>query len=226
MTSRRIRAFIDALAEGRRPPRVRAQPDEVADIRTAIDLSAARPGAGTPDPGFVDDLFAQLAQRQPPQPAVAQPPATVVPLRRRRNIILSVAAAAALVGGTVAVTDSVDHGAARPAASALPGHTVLTGSFQTADHQQLGQITVFGGSPSWVFMNVTGSRYDGPVTCVLQSDRGSVVATGTFSVQGGTGAWARPLPGGVNNLRGAKLETATGVTLAAATFSNPAASAH
>jgi hypothetical protein len=227
MTSRRTRAFIDALAEGRRPPRARATTDEVEDIRTAIDLSVARPGEGTPDPGFVEELFAELRQLQAPQSSEAQAPATVVPLRRRRNnIILSLAAAAALVGGTVAVTESVGHGAGRPAARALPGHAVLTGSFETADHQQLGHITVFGGSPSWVFMNVAGSRYDGLVRCLLQSDSGSVVATGTFTVEGGSGEWARSLPGGVSNLRGAKLETATGVTLAAASFSNPSATAH
>jgi hypothetical protein len=226
MTSRRTRAFIDALAEGRRPPRARVKPDEVEEIRAAIDLSAGRPGEGTPDPRFVEDLFAELTQLETPQSAAARPPAKVVPLRPRRNIILSVAAAAALVGGTVAVTETVDHRTARPAATALPGHTVLTGSFETADHQKLGQITAFAGRPSWVFMNVAGSPYDGPVKCLLQSASGSVIATGRFIVQGGSGEWAKPFTGGVGNLHGAKLETPAGITLAAATFSNPSATSH
>src|SRR5262249_21993015 len=123
------------------------------------------------------------------------------------------------VAGTVAVTDAVDHGtASRPAASGIPGHTVLTGSFVSSDNHDLGHITVFGDSPSWVFMNITGSRYDGPVTCLVEADNGSVAMSGTFNIQGGTGQWARPLPGGVTHLKGARLVAPTGVTLASATF--------
>jgi RNA polymerase sigma-70 factor (ECF subfamily) len=218
VTGRRLRAFVDALAEGRRPPAFRADPDDLDDLRTAITLSAARPGGSDPDPRFVEELFAELRQAQG---ARSQPEATVTPIHRRgRNVVVSLAAAAALVGGTFAVTESVDHGASRPAASAVAGHTVLTGSFETSDHRKLGQITVFGGSPSWVFMNLAGVSYNGPVKCLLESDRGSVVATGAFSVAGGTGEWARPLPAGVANLAGATIVTSTGVTLASATFSD------
>jgi hypothetical protein len=69
-----------------------------------------------------------------------------------------------------------------------------------------------------VFMNVTGSHYDGPVTCLLEADNGTVAAAGTFSIQGGTGEWARPLPDGVTYLTGARLVAPSGATLATATF--------
>jgi hypothetical protein len=209
------RAFIDALIAGRRPARFHASPDEVEELRTAIELSAARPGAGVPDERFVENLWAELEGQEKP----AVPPG-VTPLRRPgRNLIISIAAAAALVAGTVAVTEAVDHGtAARPAASAIAGHAVLTGAFVSSDNRQLGHITAFGGNPSWVFMNVTGSHYDGPVTCLLEADNGSVAAAGTFSIQGGAGEWARPLAGGVTHLKGARLVSATGITLAAATL--------
>lgn len=217
MNKRGLRAFIDALAEGRRPPAFRADPDDLQDIRTAITLSAARPGESTPDPRFVEDLLAELKDDQD---GGGQPLATVTPLhRRRRNALVSLAAAAALVAGTVGVTETLDPGSSRPAASPAPGHTVLTGSFETSDRQKLGQITVFGGSPSWVFLNLAGTASDGPVTCLLKADNGAVVATGTFSVQGGAGEWARPLPDGVSNLRGATIVNASGVTLASATLS-------
>jgi hypothetical protein len=218
MKKRGVRAFVDALAEGRRPPAFRARPDDLEDIRTAITLSAAREAESTPDPRFVEDLLAGLKDGQSTR---TQPLATVTPLRRRgRNAVLAATAAAALVAGTVGVTETLDQ-ASRPAASPAPGHTVLTGSFETRDHHRLGQITVFGGSPSWVFLNLAGAPYDGPVTCLLRADNGSVVATGTFSVQGGTGEWARPLSGGISSLRGATIVDTSGVTLASATLSGP-----
>lgn len=218
MRRRRLRAFVDAVAEGRRPPAFRADPDDLADVRTAITLKAAEPGGSEPDPRFVEGLFAELRDAQH---TATQPEATVTPIHRRgRNVVVSLAAAAALVGGTFGVTESVDHGASRPAASPVPGHSVLTGSLEASDHQKLGQITVFGGSPSWVFLNLAGVGYDGPVKCLLESDRGSIVAMGDFSVQGGTGEFARPLPAGVANLIGARIVTSTGVTLASATFSD------
>jgi hypothetical protein len=207
--------FIDALLAGRRPPRFQASPDEVEELRTAIELSAARPGADVPDERFVENLWAEL---QPQEEPVVLP--GVTPLRRPvRNLIVSLAAAAALVAGTVAVTEAVDHGtASRPAASGIAGHAVLTASFVSNANRDVGHITAFGGSPSWVFMNVTGSRYDGPVTCLLEADNGTVAAAGTFRIQGGEGEWARPLPGGVTHLKGARLVAPTGVTLATATF--------
>jgi hypothetical protein len=215
MRTHGARAFIDALIAGRRPGRFHASPDEVEELRTAIELSAARPGAGVPDERFVESLWTELQAQEEP----ALPPG-VTPLRRPgRNLIVSLAAAAALVAGTVAVTEVVDHGtASRPAASAIAGHTVLTGSFVSSDHRQLGNVTVFGGNPSWVFMNVTGSNYDGQVTCLLEADNGSVAAAGTFDIQGGAGEWARPLTGGVTHLKGARLVSATGATVASATF--------
>jgi hypothetical protein len=43
------RAFVEALIAGRRPARFHPSPDEVEELRTAIELSAARPGADIPD---------------------------------------------------------------------------------------------------------------------------------------------------------------------------------
>jgi hypothetical protein len=215
MSGRGARAFIDALIGGRRPAGFRASPEEIEELRTAIALSAARPDADAPDPRFVDDLWAEIqAQEEPAQRA------SVTPLRRRgRNIIVPLAAAAALVAGSVAVTETLDRGTvARPAASRSAGQVVLTASFVSNDNRKLGRVTVFGGSPSWVFMNVTGSRYNGRVTCLLEAEDGSVAASGVFRIQGGAGEWARPLAGGVAHIKGARLVAATGITLASATF--------
>ena len=220
MTRRGVRSFVEALVEGRRPPGFRARPEDADVLRTAVELAAARPGEGTPDPRFVTDLFDELSSSQE-NPARG---ATITPLRRGpRAAVVSIAAAAALVAGTVAVTESLDGGtASRPAATGLPGHQVLTGLFRSDQNRNLGQITVFGGDPSWVFMNVAGSGYNGAVTCLLEADNGTVAAQGMFIIQDGVGYWSRPLPDGVKNLRGAKVVTSNGAVLAAATFSDAA----
>jgi hypothetical protein len=219
MTRRGAKAFVDALIAGRRPPGFRANPEELELLRTAIELSAARPGEDTPDTRFVTELFDELAASRDGPAAGAK----VIPLHRRgRAAVVSLAAAAALVAGTAAITDSVAGGSATRAAVGLPGHQVLTGSFRSADDRDLGQITVYGGNPSWVFMNVRGSGYDGTVTCLLMASTGTVTAQGMFTIKDGAGYWSRPLPDGVQHLSGAKLVTANGAVLAVTTFSKAA----
>ena len=83
----------------------------------------------------------------------------------------------------------------------------------------MGQIVAYRGSPSWVFMNVDVPNYNGPIKCTLQVDDGSTVAFGTFTVKGGTGQFSKSTGSvDVGHLRGAKLVTSTGSSVAAATF--------
>jgi hypothetical protein len=118
------------------------------------------------------------------------------------------------------LAEAVDHPASTRAALPLtPGQELRTGTFEDAANQNLGQIVVYGGNPSWVFMNVKGSSYDGPVTCRLQATNGSTVMTGSFDLHGGTGELAKTIRVNVGHLQGAQLVTSTGATLAAATFS-------
>jgi hypothetical protein len=210
-------AFIDALASGRRPRGFRASPEDVAILRTAIELRAARSGEAAPEQQFVSRLYEELAEQHENRVIP-----TVRPVRRPRVRIalVSVAAGLALVGATVATTEALDHPASTPAALPLPqGQQLRTGTLEDASNQNLGQIVVYSGNPSWVFMNVKGSSYDGPVTCRLQATNGSTVMTGSFDLHGGTGELAKTIRVNVGHLRGAQLVTSTGATLAAATFS-------
>jgi len=75
------------------------------------------------------------------------------------------------------------------------------------------------GSPSWVFMQVDVPTYNGPIKCMLQVEDGSTVAFGTFTVKGGTGQFSKSIASvDVGHLRGAKLVTSSGSSVAAATF--------
>jgi hypothetical protein len=213
VTGRRLRAFVDAVAAGRRPRRMRADPGDAALLRTAIDLRAARPGAGQPDEQFVSDLHRRLT-RELTEPTPQAPPTRT---HRARTALGAVAAGAALVAGTVAVTEATNP--AVPAATRPPrADTLRTGTFVAADNQVLGQIVAYHGHPSWVFMNVALPHYDGPLTCELQSADGSVVAFGTFQVHQGVGQFSKTLRVRVGALRGARLVTSSGSAVAQATF--------
>ena len=209
-------AFLDALAVGRRPRGFRATPDDAAALRTAIELTAARPEEAAPDPEFVSRLHQELAD----QAGTAQIVPMVRPRPRGRIALVSVAAGLALVGATVAATETIDHPASTRAALPLPtGQELRTGTFEDAASQNLGQIVVYDGNPSWVFMVVKGSSYDGPVTCRLHTTNGSTVMTGAFYLRDGTGQLAKTIGVDVGQLGGAQLVTPTGATLASATFS-------
>jgi hypothetical protein len=216
MISRRLSGFIDALADGRRPRRFRATPDDAEVLRTAITLRAARPGDGVPDEGFVSELYEELAKEAN---GAVVPIAHPGRMRHGRAALVSVAAGVALVGGTVAATEALTQAPLVPAAIQAPrGKVLRTGTFETVDNRVMGQIVAYGGSPSWVYMNVGGSHYSGPIVCKLQVENGSTVATGAFRLHNGEGVWSKTIHVNVDRLRGAQLVTSSGAVVASATF--------
>jgi hypothetical protein len=217
MTSWRLSTFIDALAAGRRPGHFRADPEDVAIVRAAIALRAARPGEAAPDERFVSDLQESLAEQGRFRVGPDTPSVTT---RRWRAALAAVAAGVVLVAGTTTIaTEAFNHGAAPPAAVQPPqGNLLRTGTFKAADSRVLGQIVAYRGHPSWVFMNVNDTRYDGPIVCKLQLDDGSTAAIGGFELHRGIGEFSRTVQVDIGRLRGAKLLTPTGAIVASATF--------
>ena len=120
MTSRRLSAFLDALASGRRPGSFRADPEDVEVLRTAITLRAARPGDGNPDEQFVAELYEHLADQAK---ANVVPITRPVDLRRGRAALAAVAASVVLVGGTAALTEALTPAAVVPAVVPAPTMT-------------------------------------------------------------------------------------------------------
>jgi hypothetical protein len=215
MSRRRLSDFIDALADGRRPGKFEADPEDVEVLRTAITLRAARPGDAVPDEQFVSDLYETLAATENSEIVPITRPTR---MRRGRVALAAVAASAVLVGGTAAVTEALTSAAVPAAVQAPHGSAVRTGTFETADGRVMGQIVVYRGNPSWVFMNVDGSSYTGPIMCQLQVANGTTVAVGNFQLQGGTGQFSRTIQVDIGHLRGAKLVDASGAIVASATF--------
>ena len=108
MNARGLRRYVDDLLRGRRPKAFAPDDFEAAQIRTAIELRAARQGdADAPRPEFLDDLHRRLAEQMtgaPPEPAPMQN-------TTRRQVIVGTSAAAAAAVAAVSVDRAVigDH---------------------------------------------------------------------------------------------------------------------
>ena len=106
MTQRELQRYIDDLLAGRRPTPFRADEFEAEQIRTAIDLAAARPGADEPSAEFLQSLHDRLAaQSDDPTASVRQLPQRTG--STRRQVIVGTSAAAAAAVAAVAVDRAV-----------------------------------------------------------------------------------------------------------------------
>jgi hypothetical protein len=216
MTTRRLSAFIDALAAGRRPRPFHADPEDVEMLRVAIALRAARPGDSVPDENFVAELHEQLADNLSPAKQT-----NIHPLRmhRGRAALVAVAAGLALVGGTAAVTEIANTATVQQSATAVPqGQALRTASFQSPTGQVVGQIVLYHGHPSWVYMNVDLPHSNGPVKCELHLANGEVVAAGTVQLHDGSGEFSQSIHMDAGNARGATLYDPSGAVVASAIF--------
>jgi cytochrome b6-f complex iron-sulfur subunit len=102
MNARRLRRYVDDLLRGRRPKPFQPDDFDAAQIRTAIDLRAARLGGDAPRQEFLADLHGRLA---------AQLDETALPVPKfgatRRHVIVGTSAAAAAAVAAVSIDRSV-----------------------------------------------------------------------------------------------------------------------
>jgi hypothetical protein len=130
-----------------------------------------------------------------------------------------VAAAVALIGGTIGITEASTQVTRQQSSAPVPlGHAVRTATFETAAGQVMGQIVVYHGRPSWVFMNVDVADASGAMRCELHLTNGAVVAAGTVQLHEGRGQIARTIQVDARNLRTATLSDRSGAVIASATF--------
>jgi nitrite reductase/ring-hydroxylating ferredoxin subunit len=149
MNPRGLRRYIDDLLVGRRPRAFRPDDFEAAQIRTAIDLQAAKPGAAAPRPEFLADLHRQLAD----QLDDASPKGSAPPSATRRQVIVGTSAAAAAAVAAV----SVDR-------------LVMRGENPTGDEKSDGELTPNAGT----WQRVAASS-DVPDGAMHPFDLGSVI---------------------------------------------------
>jgi nitrite reductase/ring-hydroxylating ferredoxin subunit len=149
MNPRGLRRYIDDLLQAQRPRAFRPDDFEGAQIRTAIDLQASKPGAGAPRPEFLADLHRQLADQIDDASLRASAP----PSATRRQVIVGTSAAAAAAVAAV----SVDR-------------LVMRGENPTGDEKNDGDLTPNAGT----WQRVAASS-DVPDGAMHPFDLGSVI---------------------------------------------------
>src|ERR1700687_5712520 len=101
MNPRGLRRYVDDLLRGQCPKPFVPDDFEAAQIRTAIDLQAARPEADAPRQDFLSDLHgrpaAQMVDSQSPAASVSWLAAS------RRQVLVGPSAAAAAVVAAIEV---------------------------------------------------------------------------------------------------------------------------
>ncbi|MEV5712964.1 Rieske (2Fe-2S) protein [Amycolatopsis mediterranei] len=110
MSTRGVRRFVKDLLRRRRPRPFAATAGDEAELRTAVLLRAARPGAGAASEEFVTGLHRRLAQE------LGEPAPAPGGTRRRFIQVSSAAAVAAAAGAGVEylVTSDAQQAAAPP----------------------------------------------------------------------------------------------------------------
>jgi hypothetical protein len=216
MNTRQLNTFIDDLVAGRRPRSFQADAEDVEVVREAIALRAERLGDADPEHSFVVSLHQELAELHD-QTRTASSQATR--WRRARTALFGVAAAVALIGGTIGITEASTQVTRQQSSAPVPlGHAVRTATFETAAGQVMGQIVVYHGRPSWVFMNVDVADASGAMRCELHLANGAVVAAGTVQLHEGRGQIARTIQVDAGQLRTATLSDRSGAVIASAAF--------
>jgi len=130
MNAHASRRYVNDLLRGRRPTPFRPDDFEAAQLHTAIDLQAARPGADGPRPEFLSDLHRRLTAQVARSrfDASAGTPSTT---RRQVMVATSAAAAAAVAAVTADRLLPGDHTARDGDATASGGDMVPNdGSWQ------------------------------------------------------------------------------------------------
>jgi cytochrome b6-f complex iron-sulfur subunit len=99
MNARGLRHWVDDLLAGRRPRPFQPNEFEAVQIRTAIDMRAARSGADSPREKFLTDLHRALATRREGTVAPLVPPFSPT----RRQVVVGTSAAAGVAAAAVTV---------------------------------------------------------------------------------------------------------------------------
>ncbi|WP_406817005.1 Rieske (2Fe-2S) protein [Mycobacterium sp. M23085] len=163
MNARGMRRYVDDLLRGRRPRPFAPDDFEAAQLRTAIELRAARDGGDAPRQEFVTDLHRRIAEQ------MSSAPTEVAPGRgsTRRQVIVGTSAAATAAVAAVSVDRALMAGqSGRRAPEVAAGElTPNEGSWQRV---AAGSDVPDGAMHAFDLGSVTGfvRRVDGKVQAI------------------------------------------------------------
>jgi hypothetical protein len=106
----------------------------------------------------------------------------------------------------------------RPGAVSALGGKEFSAALLNYHGQERGQVFVYAGQPSWVFMTVETPKAPERITCKLELEGGSTVVLGSFAPSTGYSSWGSTLSVDPKVIKGVRLVNANGQTVATATL--------
>lgn len=165
-----------------------------------------------PPPGFESRLLARREVK--PQRSIQ---------RRKWPALVGAAAAAAAmavagigVGVGIGTRRGPDSQVTHPSVVSALGGRELSAAVLRHQGHKVGQVFVYAGRPSWVFMTVESDGIPRQVTCELQMKGGQTIVIGTFVISNGYGSWGSTVKVDPKRIQGVRLVDAHARTLATA----------
>jgi cytochrome b6-f complex iron-sulfur subunit len=119
VSGRPVRRFVDALLRGERTERARPDDLEAQEMKTAIELRAARTGSDSPREEFITDLHRRLAEQMSDVPQT-ESRSSWGPSGTRRQVVIGTGLAAASAATGIVVGRNLLAPSGTPAKEASP----------------------------------------------------------------------------------------------------------
>jgi hypothetical protein len=192
---------------------------EVDELSAAADQLLYLAPSVEPPVGFEAGVFERLGLQDRPR---RWWPSFTWPLTWRPKVAAAIAACAlAVVFGLGAlvghITGDGDNYQGTPLAAG-PHSSIASAALLSGDHD-VGQVMVYAGNPTWLFMYMDDSKWVGTLRCQVVIDQGPTVTLGRFWLSDGKGAWAASVPQPAGRLSEARVVNDKGQVLAVAQLS-------
>lgn len=187
---------------------------EVEDLSAAADELLLLAPRMEPSAGFEARVFEQLGLRH-------RPPRWRTWLTERPRLVLGVGALAVLAAfGTGTLVAGHPTTSGKPASPGAGSSYDASAPIETAnfvsDGRAVGQVMVYAGNPTWLFMYVDNHAWQGELNCQVVLANGPTVTIGHFWPTQGKGAWGASVSQPAGRLRVAQITNAAGQVLATA----------
>ena len=189
---------------------------EVEELSAAADELLHLAPLTEPPVGFEARVFERLGLRARPSDRWARLTGWLGNRPRLGLALASLAVIAVLGIGTLVGYGTANRGGPGYSRAAAAGLKVA--HFRSGG-RAVGEVMVYAGNPTWLFMYVDNPSWSGELHCQVVLDHGPTITLGAFWPSQGKGAWAASVSVPAGRLRQARVVNASGRVLASATLS-------
>jgi hypothetical protein len=138
---------------------------------------------------------------------------------QKPKLALAMAACALVV--TFGIGALVGHGTAGGADKYAPSgqQSPIEAAAFYSHGRTVGKVMIYAGNPTWLFMYVDDTSWQGALRCEVVVDQGPTVDIGKFWLSEGKGAWGASVSQPAGRLSQARIVSASGQVLATANLS-------